>query len=337
MNKPVKSIIFFPLFLLIAGCAPHPREFPERESNLQELCERYAVSWQFDNMTQVVTLSKGSLRAKGLVGSDVVVLNDHKIVLSASLKKTGSTIIVPGDFKRKVMDQLLQTGAIPSQRFREIVIDPGHGGKDPGARSKSGTEEKTIVLDIAQRLRRNLERNGIKVVMTRTKDDFVSLPKRTEMASQVRADLFISIHANASRFRNAHGMEIYYLRELDFIERNDDQVKENKKNFFKLYSIEKNSPDVEHIISDLMYHHKRAESEALASFLTKKTASTMNTLNRGSKTAGFFVLKNTLIPAILVEVGFLSNAGEERLLKSPSYRQKIADGLSRSILEYAYD
>ncbi len=334
----LKSIIFLSLFLFAAGCAhPPSREFAGNEADLEELCLRYAISWKFDSVTQVVTLSIGDIRAKALIGSDIVVLNDNKFTLSAPLKKGRGFIIVPGDFKRKVIDSLLQSGAISNKNFREIVLDPGHGGKDPGARGKLGTEEKTIVLDIAQRLRRNLEKNGIKIIMTRTQDDFISLEKRTEIASQSRADLFVSIHANASRFKNARGMEIYYLRELDFTEKNEDQVKENKKDLFKLYSIERNSSDVENIVSDLMYNYKRSESQALASFVTKKTSGTMNALNRGSKTAGFFVLRNTLIPAILVEVGFLSNSNEERLLKSPTYRQKIADGLSRSILEYAHD
>ena len=331
-------IIFLAFLLFAAGCAhPPSTEFAESEANLEELCLRYAVSWKLDSITQVVTLNKGDIWAKALIGSNVVVLKDQKITLSASLKKVKGSIIVPGDFKEKVIDPLLQSGAVSSQKFREIVLDPGHGGKDPGARGKLGTQEKTIVLDIAQRLRRNLEKNGIKIIMTRTKDDFVTLEKRTEIASQRRADLFVSIHANASRFKNARGVEIYYLRELDFTEKNEDQVKENKRNLFKLYSIDRNSSDVENIVSDLIYNYKRAESQALASFVTKKTSGTMNALNRGSKTAGFFVLRNTLIPAILVEVGFLSNLSEERQLKSPTYRQKIADGLSRSILEYAHD
>ncbi len=333
-----KTILFLIALFIASGCAHRPPTgVLEHETDLQGLCYRYAIQWQLDPVTQVVTLIKGSARAKALIESNVVVLNDNKISLSSSLKKVQGKIIVPGDFKRKVIDLLLQSSVYTLKKFREIVIDPGHGGKDPGARGKFGTEEKNIVLDIAQRLRRNLEQNGIKVIMTRTKDEFISLEKRTEIASQSKSDLFVSIHANASRMKNARGMEIYYLRELDTSEKNEDQVKENKKILFKQYAMSRNSFDLENILSDMLYSYKRAESQALCNYVTQKTAGVAHALNRGSKTAGFFVLRNTLIPAILVEVGFLSNPSEERLLKSIDYRQKIADGLARSILEYAND
>ena len=333
-----KIILFCSILFISSGCAHRPPTgLLEQETPLQELCDRYAVSWQLDPMTQVVTLIKGSARAKALVESNVVVFNDNKISLSAPLKKVQGTIIVPGDFKRKVIDLLLQSTAYTLKKFKEIVIDPGHGGKDPGARGRAGTQEKTIVLDIAQRLRRDLEDKGIKIIMTRSKDEFVSLEKRTEIASQAKADLFVSIHANASRMRNAHGMEIFYLRELDSSEKNEDQVKENKKILFKQYAMSRNSSDLENILSDMLYSYKRSESQALANYVTQRASGGAHTLNRGSKTAGFFVLRNTLIPAILVEVGFLSNPNEERLLKSIDYRQKIADGLARSILDYAND
>ena len=192
-----------------------------------------------------------------------------------------------------------------------------------------------IVLDIAKRLRGSLEKHGIKTIMTRTKDEFVSLEKRTEIASRSKGDLFVSIHANSSPAKAARGLEVFYLRNLDSHEKKEDQMKENQKALFSQFSMQKNSTVLDNILADMVYTHKQGESEKLANFVTQRTANSINAPNRGSKSSAFFVLRNTLIPAILVEVGFLSNSTEEKALKTRFYRQKIANGLAESILDYA--
>ena len=333
-----RFLLPFILLGLAAGCAHPPvKTARETEEDLQALCMRYDIQWQWDSVTQIVTLSKGGFRARALVGSNVVVIGGEKISVSNPLKRVRGTIVVPPDFKRKVVDPLLGKAEYALRKLRQIIIDAGHGGKDPGARGRSGTQEKVITLDIARRLQSDLEEKGLSVLMTRSRDEFISLEKRTQIASQSRADLFVSIHANSSRSRGARGMEVYYLRELDSQEKNEDQMKENQKTLFRQYAMQRNSPVLENILTDMLYSYKRGESERLARFITQKTSSTIKTQNRGSKASGFFVLRNTLIPAILVEVGFLSNPGEERLLKAGWYRQKIADGIARGLLEYADD
>ena len=324
------------LFLIvIAGCAPLPPKPTEEEADLQELCARYDIQWQWDSVSQVVTLSKGSSKARALMGSPVAVLDNENILLSQPLRRERGMIIVPLDFKRKVIEPLSREAYPSAVKFKEVVIDAGHGGKDPGTIGRSGLKEKTVVLDIAKFLKRNLEQKGIKVVMTRTHDDFISLEKRTEVASRSGAGLFVSIHANASPHRSAKGLEIFYLRELDRDEKNDPQIKENRRSLFQRYAMQRNSMVLDNILSDMLYTYKRAESERLARYLTQKTSSKMKARNRGSKSSGFFVLRNTLVPAILIEVGFLSNPQEEKLLKTKWYRQKIADSLTESILGYA--
>ncbi len=321
--------------IMIAGCAPLPPKPTEEEADLQELCTRYGIQWQWDSVSQMVTLSKEFSRARALVGSNVVILDNEKILLSQPLRRVRGTIIVPIDFKRKVIESLAREVYPLVTKFKEVVIDAGHGGKDPGTIGRSGLQEKTVVLDIAKSLKRNLEQKGIKVIMTRDRDDFISLEKRTEIASRSRANLFVSIHANASPHKSAKGLEIFYLRDLGSREKNDPQIKENRKYLFERYTMQKNSPVLENILLDMLYTYKRAESERLARYLTQKTSGQMKARNRGSKSSGFFVLRNTLVPAVLIEVGFLSNPQEEKLLKTQWYRQKIADSLAESILKYA--
>ena len=216
-----------------------------------------------------------------------------------------------------------------------MIIDAGHGGKDPGAISRTGLKEKNIVLDIAQRLKKGLEEKGMKVIMTRDRDEFIPLEERAQIANKSKADLFISIHANSSRAKSVHGIEVYYLRNLDNVTRRDVQLGTNYKEMFSHFTMRQNEPTLERILLDMMYAHKQSESKKLARYLTKNTADTVNSMDRGSKSSAFFVLKNTLIPAVLAEVGFLSNKSEENLLATAGYRQEIADGLAKSIIAYA--
>ncbi len=334
-NTPRPLFLILLILGLIAGCAPLSPKLTDQEADLKELCARFGIDWQWDSVTQVVTLKKGSLKAKALVGSDVALVSDKTtIVLSAPLRRERGAIIVPADFKRKVIDALEGEDAFVITKFREVVIDAGHGGKDPGAIGRSGLQEKAVVLDIAKYLKRNLEKRGIKVLMTRTKDEFVSLEKRTEITSQSNANLFVSLHANASPHRGAKGLEIFYLRELGWDEKNDQQIQENQRYLLKRYAMHQDSPVLKNILFDMIYIYKRAESERLARYLMQKIPGAVRTHNRGIKSSGFFVLRNTLIPAVLIEVGFLSNPQEEKLLKTQWYRQKIADGLAESLLEY---
>ena len=116
--------------------------------------------------------------------------------------------------------------------MREIIIDAGHGGKDPGALGRGNIKEKNIVLDIAQRLKKILKGRGIKVKMTRDRDNFVSLQKRTEIASRSKADLFISIHANSSPTRSVYGLEVFDAKHLNAKDKKEAQRKTNRRLMF---------------------------------------------------------------------------------------------------------
>lgn len=331
----IRIALFVILALFVYGCATAPVSGPVDETVLKDLCQHYDVQWEWDSVSQVVTLTRQGLRAKAMAGSDLIAMGDEQIKLSAPLKMDRGTIVVPPDFKRKVIDRLTQKFDYTLKKFRLVIIDPGHGGQDPGAIGREGLKEKEVVLDVAKRLKQELEDRGIKVIMTRDDDTFISLEERPQVAARSGADLFISIHANASRARSASGFEVYYLKGSDEVFAYDAELKKNYKIAFNHFSMQQNNSALEGIVSSMMAAYKQAESSRLAEYITRNTAETINSKNRGSKSARYVVLRNTVIPAVLVEVGFLSNKQEGDLLRSSSYRQKIADSLAEGFVGYA--
>jgi len=330
-EKLILPVIF--LFFL-GGCATAPKKSPKATVTLKELCEQNNIQWHWDSVSQVVTLNYRDVIAKVLVGSNLVMMDKESISLSGSVKVHKGGILVPADFETKVIEQLIKEVSYVIKKFREIVVDAGHGGKDPGAIGKGGLREKEVVLDIAKGLTENLEKAGMKVIMTRTKDEFISLEDRTKIASASNADLFVSVHANSSRSRSAHGLEVFYLRELDYSKKQDEIFQKNFEERLTKFSMDKDSAALKDILMDMMTQYKKGESKHLAEHVSASAPERINAKNRGIKSSGFFVLRNTLIPAILVEVGFLTNADEEALLRDSAYRKKVAEGLTKSVLDY---
>lgn len=327
--------------LLAGGCATLPKEpvGAYREAYLKDICVRNDIRWQWDHVAQVATLRHKGAGAEVLVGSDLVLVGGERVALSAPVRMVRSAVMVPPDFQSKVIDRLLREAGrqkgYAAPKIREIIIDAGHGGKDPGAIGRTGTQEKKIVLDIAKRLRRILQGRGFSVRMTRDGDRFISLPERTEIASRAGADLFISVHANSNPSRGVHGLEVYTAGDSGFMDGDEAQRRTNRRLMFRNLSMKNGDSQVERIVSDMLHTHKQGEGKVLAGRLARQTARVAKTRNRGVKDARFYVLRNTLVPAVLVEVGFLTNPREEKLLRSGAYRQRIARGLAEGILDYA--
>ncbi len=212
-----------------------------------------------------------------------------------------------------------------------IVIDPGHGGKDTGAIGCNGLYEKNVVLDIGLRLRKIIRRNfNCKVVMTRDRDVFIPLDERPGIAVQNDADLFISIHANASRDPAAHGIETYLLNLTK--DRHIMQVAE-RENMTELKSM----GPLEAILKDLILDSKRDDSLRLAHCVQSCLISDLrkyDVKNKGVKQGPFLVLYGASMPSILTEVGFITNPEEEARLARPAYRQKIAQAIFDGIKKY---
>lgn len=330
--------------LALCGCGPNKGyvRTSVRQDSIRLICEQRNIPWQWDAIAQVFSFTSRGTPAKVLVGSNLVLVGRERILLDGAVQRRDNTIVVPPDFIAKVFekaDQALTTLSVAPSftgKYRTIMVDAGHGGKDPGAIGPSGMLEKDVVLDIALRLKSGLERMGFKVLMTRDSDEFISLAKRTEMASSSDADLFVSIHANSTRSKKIKGLEIYYSRPLDPAS-DLAQHYANERSFLERLNIIGDKAVPQRIVSSMMHERKHQESEHLADHLIRYTAQDVNVANRGSRKSGFFVVKNTLVPAVLLEVGYLSNAAEAKLLETEDYRQQIADAIAESIKGYSHE
>ncbi len=223
---------------------------------------------------------------------------------------------------------------------RRIVIDPGHGGHDPGAVGPNNLYEKDVVLDIALKLKKILAEDPLnEVFLTREKDVFIPLEERTAIANRKSADLFVSVHANASVTRRARGIETYLLNWTDDEEAIKVAARENKISLKKMKALNRQMDIVEVIKSDLSRSHKRDESVNLANYVQRSLITNLevnygHVLNLGVKQALFYVLFGAKMPSVLVEVSFISNPEEERLLSRDAYREDIARAIADGLNSY---
>jgi len=220
-----------------------------------------------------------------------------------------------------------------SQGFDFIVIDPGHGGKDPGAFGKGSTIEKEITLDLAKYLFFYLKKKfpGVRIYITRFDDSFVSLEGRSDIANRKlekhSRGIFISIHCNATLQSSVHGYEVFYLAQnIQNEAERQTMMRENKV-------IQGGNPDVARFESYLYDSMLLYQSKMLAREVDRHFMEKMDTLvsSRGVKKANFVVLRNTIMPAILVETGYISNTNEAGVLKSSKYKEVFAEALANAL------
>ena len=220
-----------------------------------------------------------------------------------------------------------------------VVIDPGHGGYDPGTQSSSGVVEKDLALQIATRLEAALEGRGIRAQVTRSSDVFISLPERTLIANRAGADLFVSIHLNSSPNTETAGIEVYYLNNTT--DRATIRLARMENGGADGYG----APDASHlnlnyILTDLRQNYKASEAASLAKMIDEQTVADLDSglgLNvnaLGAKMGPFYVLVGAHMPAVLVECGFLSNPGEAQRLTGAEYQNLLAGAISTAIVHY---
>lgn len=209
-----------------------------------------------------------------------------------------------------------------------IVIDPGHGGRDPGA-VRGNIREKDIALSTALRLGKELEKE-FNVIYTRKDDRFISLGDRARISNQNIADLFISIHANASPNTGARGVEVFYYSKTasDYAR----SVAEFENSFDEKFGIKESEADF--IVSDITYNQNKERSHVLSQDMVRRMAEVTGFINRGVHGANFAVLRGSKSPAVLVELGFISNPTEARLLANPSYQDRLAKAIAESVKNY---
>lgn len=255
--------------------------------------------------------------------------NDYRLVLDFVAATNAPKKAVATDANQKN-----ETG-----KKRIIVIDPGHGGKDPGCIGRGGTQEKTIVLSIGQKLRNALKSAGFTVYMTRNNDTYLKLADRAAIAEKKKADLFISIHANANPSRSVKGFSVYTLSE----KASDEEAQkladaENAADKIDVDGFEQFSKDIRIALSALQQH-------AVAEMSVEYANGCARAMNRAGieqqpgpavRHAPFAVLRST-VPGALIECGHLSNSAEEKLLKNPAHQDKLVGAMLKSINAYDFE
>lgn len=337
--------------LLLGGCATTGRgaqAFPYPTASfrgqpyfvLRTLCEREGVKWDYDPFSKALLLRKDAMEVNALIGSKTVLVNGEAKELSGPLEIQESVVYAPMDLRSYLTPSVCKIAPpakVPSaylRRVRCVVLDAGHGGRDPGAIGRLGLKEKGVVLDVAQRAAQQLRDCGLDVVLTRSSDEFIPLAQRAAIANEKKADLFVSIHANATASRWIEGFEVYYLTEAV-----DDDAR-------ALAAAENTAPEIEEqdfrqsllslkaTLWDLIYTENRREAIELAYAISRRVSKKMNLGMLGVKGAPFAVLKGTRMPAVLVELGYLSNKEGERKLRDTEYRQRIAEAIAEGIMDF---
>ena len=356
-TKKMILLAFAGMLLFTAGCATAPRIGAVRGAlssqtvridgkdyiPLPLIAAYYQAKCEWDPIARRADLIKDNKTFAFYVGIDYAAVNGKPEKLTSPVVFYESSVAVPADFVIEEIGKVLRApqvtrGVKPpiTQKYliRKVVIDPGHGGNDPGAIGRTGLKEKDLVLDIAKRVREQLSEDGINVVMTRDRDRFIPLEKRAQIANESDVDFFVSIHANSARLKGARGFEVYYLS--DAVDDNARAVAAAENSFLKFddSSFQHRNTDLEATVWDMVYTENREESIELARYITKAVDASTSLHNRGIKSARFCVLRGAQMPAVLVEVGFISNSAEEKNLKDDSYRQAVATAIAKGIINY---
>ncbi|WP_428564029.1 MAG: N-acetylmuramoyl-L-alanine amidase [Solidesulfovibrio sp. DCME] len=248
---------------------------------------------------------------------------------TASARADGEkpSLVPPADARKRAGSLIEQLGL----SVRTIMIDPGHGGKDPGAQGLHGLTEKDVNLRFAQMLGELLRKKGFNVLYTRTTDVFIPLETRTEMANTKGADLFVSVHCNSHGNPESQGLETYSLNLANSRDAVRVAARENAVS-------QKKVSDLQAILTDLMLSAKTAESKDLARLVQKRSLSGLRgawrTRDRGPHEAPFFVLIGANMPAVLVELGYITNADEAKRLTADAYLRDLAQGMADGIVAY---
>lgn len=259
-------------------------------------------------------------------------------------KITRKIVIITGllfFFSLSIQPCLAASHAKERHRISRIVIDPGHGGKDPGAIGPNGEKEKDITLAVGKLLADQLEEKGFTIYMTRRSDVFIPLEERTAFANKKKVDLFISIHVNANENVSSRGVETYFLNLTT--DANSMKVAEREN-----VMIKQSMSELQFILRDLMLNARINESSRFASSIQHSVISSLNRSgyggkNNGVKQAPFFVLMGARMPSALIEMGFITNPAECRLLQKRSHQESIVKGIVKGIntfisnTSYAYN
>ena len=285
------------------------------------------TNWRF--VVDLVVASERDFEAK--VGS--------KYVISSKSGKQSSTNLASKEKSKSGWFFSSDKSATPKAKQKIIVLDPGHGGKDPGAIGAHGkTYEKNVTLAMGKELKSQLEKKGYKVYLTRSTDIFIPLRQRVKIAQKYKADLFMSLHADSAVNRKAKGLSVYTLSETA----SDKEAaalaeRENKVDIIGGVDFSENSKEINDILISLSQTDCRNKSSKFAAYVVGEMKKSVKIVDNTHRFAGFAVLKAPDIPSALLEMGYLSNKDEENLLKQSNYRQKLASSAANAIDKYFKD
>ncbi|MCD6163276.1 MAG: N-acetylmuramoyl-L-alanine amidase [candidate division Zixibacteria bacterium] len=227
------------------------------------------------------------------------------------------------------------TAKMRNNLINVIVVDPGHGGEDNGAIGSSGFKEKEFNLALSKTLSNMLENEGFQVILTRDYDNFIALSDRTKIANEAGADMFISIHANASTNKKARGFLSFFLSDAKTDQARAAAALENASIQFETPESQKEYvSDLDFILLDMVQSEFLKESADLAALIEQNIQKATKIKSRGVDQAGFFVLNKAYMPAVLVEAAFISNKKDEKLLKSAKTRENIAKAITQSVVQF---
>jgi len=337
--------------------------------NIIQVIDYFNLDYEFDELAGVLILKKGTQTLILHAGSKAYYYGDRtyfsgipvrietgRIFVSSEIvdfiikrfvRKRVKWEVVNGNFVvsgRTLIEKEVVSGrkgtelTTPRRKIDIIIIDPGHGGKDPGGIGYGGIREKDIVLDISKLLQKELRRSSSKkVIMTRKEDVFVSLEERSKIANGNNNggnSIFVSIHANVALDKSSKGFESYYLSLHPFGENARDVAE--IENAVITYEDKPYADYLKEVLNRVVDVEYRKESMKLASYINQGIAQMVNQAmpNRGVKGAFFYVLKESKMVAVLVEIGFITNKKEAELLKSREYQTKLAKGIASGIISF---
>ncbi|MDP8259532.1 MAG: N-acetylmuramoyl-L-alanine amidase, partial [Candidatus Gygaella obscura] len=340
-RKKVSSLILITAFLFISGCVslPRLRDVPSFSINnknyysLISLCDELEVDFDFDVQAQKVILEDDESSITLGVDYDWIIINEEEKRIKNPPIVSEGVVLVTYATMRIIADTFLKKEAPKEKKvklyrkIKRIVIDPGHGGKDPGAIGTYGLMEKNVNLTIAKSLYGKLKSFGYEVLLTRKSDRFLSLAQRANIANRFNADLFISVHANANHSKQMNGFEIYYCSDtleesIRSIVAEENGIMVNRRDYIEV--ADRGNKRIENKLNSI----------GIAEGICQQVSATNGLNVIGVKGAPFYVLRFTTMPAILIEAGFLSNLEEEKLLADNNYCCLLAEKIALGVKSF---
>ncbi len=333
----MKRILIGLILIISGGCAagnvsvkPYQSAPSEpRFLEIKQFCKVHHMRYSFDTIDDIIRMDSATQEIRLLLNSLIVYFNGTTFYLDEAPYYSDGKLYLPLQL-RQIITRKSPGRQVPFVEIKTIVIDPGHGGKDPGAISRRGLKEKDVNLALAKVLKDELAGLGFGVYLTRSTDVYLSLRQRVRMASSKKADLFISLHANSNKNRKVNGVEVYYLSPKYF----DDAAKvvaltENASLDFG----GRFSKKTKAIIWDLISTENNALSTEYANVLVGMFKR-LGFKVKPARGAPFYVLKYASVPSVLVEAAYLSNYYDEKLLRSTQYRKQVAQAIALGVKRF---